>query len=219
MIVRSAYDAGMSIAHLDLVGGHVALDLLNTVSWRLDPSRRRDNLLDGAALAAWLDRVELPDGHEAARLLGLASKPAEAAAADVRALREDLHALLALVVDAGAPLEELVAPHELQARLTDAIASSRLAGAPMRWRMALRKPADVPRLLALEALDLLQSPHLHRLRRCEGPGCGWLFLDRSRSHTRRWCSSVNCGNRDRARRHYARHRGEAATATDRASAR
>ncbi|MET8677881.1 CGNR zinc finger domain-containing protein [Streptomyces sp. NPDC004647] len=26
---------------------------------------------------------------------------------------------------------------------------------------------------------------MHRIRLCEGPGCGWLFPDRSRSHTRR----------------------------------
>ncbi|MFJ9034356.1 CGNR zinc finger domain-containing protein [Streptomyces sp. NPDC102274] len=31
-------------------------------------------------------------------------------------------------------------------------------------------------------------------------------LDRSRSGTRRWCSSGDCGNRDRVRRHYSRTR-------------
>ncbi|MFD9792685.1 CGNR zinc finger domain-containing protein [Streptomyces sp. NPDC059070] len=29
-------------------------------------------------------------------------------------------------------------------------------------------------------------------------------MDRTRGGTRRWCSSGDCGNRDRARRHYAR---------------
>ncbi|MFD3657498.1 CGNR zinc finger domain-containing protein [Streptomyces sp. NPDC058620] len=44
------------------------------------------------------------------------------------------------------------------------------------------------------------------MRRCDGPGRGWFFLDRTRSSSRRWCSSGDCGNRDRARarRHYAR---------------
>jgi predicted RNA-binding Zn ribbon-like protein len=45
-----------------------------------------------------------------------------------------------------------------------------------------------------------------RLRRCDDDGCGWLFLDTTRNHSRRWCSSGDCGNRDRARRHYARNR-------------
>ncbi|MFJ4124344.1 CGNR zinc finger domain-containing protein [[Kitasatospora] papulosa] len=39
-----------------------------------------------------------------------------------------------------------------------------------------------------------------------GPGCGWFFLDRSRSGIRRWCSSQDRGNRDRARCHYSRTR-------------
>nr|WP_264085191.1 CGNR zinc finger domain-containing protein [Kibdelosporangium phytohabitans] len=42
---------------------------------------------------------------------------------------------------------------------------------------------------------------------CSGPGCGWLFIDRTRNRSRQWCSSKDCGNRERARRHYRRSRG------------
>jgi len=31
--------------------------------------------------------------------------------------------------------------------------------------------------------------------------CTWLFLDRSRNRSRRWCSMATCGNRAKARRH------------------
>ncbi|MER7663745.1 MULTISPECIES: CGNR zinc finger domain-containing protein [unclassified Streptomyces] len=34
--------------------------------------------------------------------------------------------------------------------------------------------------------------------RCAGPGCGRFFLDRTRAGTRRWSSSGDCGNSDRA---------------------
>ncbi|MET8655767.1 MULTISPECIES: CGNR zinc finger domain-containing protein [Streptomyces] len=61
-------------------------------------------------------------------------------------------------------------------------------------------------VLALRAEELLGGDGLGRIRRCAGPGCGWFFVDRSRSGSRRWCSSRDCGNRDRARRHYARTR-------------
>jgi len=77
----------------------------------------------------------------------------------------------------------------------DALAHSDLTGPPMRWLPNPHQPPDIPRLLGLQVLDLLQSPHLSLLRQCQGPGCGW-----------RWCSSSDCGNRARARRHYARHR-------------
>ncbi|MEU2109343.1 CGNR zinc finger domain-containing protein [Streptomyces sp. NPDC019507] len=55
------------------------------------------------------------------------------------------------------------------------------------------------------------------LRLCQGPGCGWLFLDRGRSHSRRRCSSGDCGERDRARRHYARTRRAAGAADGQAA--
>ena len=63
--------------------------------------------------------------------------------------------------------------------------------------------------LALAAADLLTAPERSRVRLCEATaldGCGWLFLDTSRNGTRRWCEMASCGNRYKARRHYARVR-------------
>jgi predicted RNA-binding Zn ribbon-like protein len=198
-------------ATVELVGGHVALDLVNTVSWRLDPPRRIEYLAGVSELATWLERVVV-GGGQAAQLLEAQApgKAARQALLDVRDLREQLHTVLSPLADgSGAPTAVDVAPR-LNDRLTDAVAHSRLAGVPLRWAIEPVRPADVVRLLSLEVLDLLTLYDLARLRRCDGPGCGWVFLDRSRNHTRRWCSSADCGNRDRARRHYARHRAEGA---------
>ena len=195
-----------------LVGGHVALDLVNTVSWRLD-SRRRDNLHDYAALIGWCQHAGLLDPGTAHRLLAEApGRPrlTQQAVHDVRTLREHSHTLLASLADDGEPDRVVVTPPGLRALLLDALAHSDLTGPPMRWQLTPDQHPDIPRLLALQVLDLLQSPHLPLLRRCDGPGCGWLFLDRTRSHTRRWCSSSDCGNRARARRHYTRHRDQPA---------
>ncbi|MCZ0991112.1 CGNR zinc finger domain-containing protein [Streptomyces diastatochromogenes] len=49
--------------------------------------------------------------------------------------------------------------------------------------------------MARDALDLITSPALDRVRDCAGPTCGALFLDTSRPGTRRWCSMDTCGNR------------------------
>ena len=53
-------------------------------------------------------------------------------------------------------------------------------------------------------LSLLSSGNLRRLRIC--PNCNWLFLDRSRNSSRLWCDMAVCGNRQKAKRHYLRHR-------------
>jgi predicted RNA-binding Zn ribbon-like protein len=52
--------------------------------------------------------------------------------------------------------------------------------------------------LLLPLVDLAVSGTV--LRRCANPACRLLFEDGSRSHSRRWCDSAACGNRDRVRR-------------------
>jgi predicted RNA-binding Zn ribbon-like protein len=47
------------------------------------------------------------------------------------------------------------------------------------------------------------------LKHCAADDCGWLFLDRSRNHARRWCDMKVCGNNAKARRFYRRHRAAA----------
>jgi len=54
------------------------------------------------------------------------------------------------------------------------------------------------------AADLLSSSELKRVKRCADDACSWLFMDKSRNNSRRWCSMKGCGNRAKAHRHYLR---------------
>jgi predicted RNA-binding Zn ribbon-like protein len=77
------------------------------------------------------------------------------------------------------------------------------------WRIEDLRPS-VPHLLApilWSAGDLLLNLERRRLRRCENEKCLWLFLDESKSGTRRWCDMASCGNRAKARRHYSKVKG------------
>jgi len=53
---------------------------------------------------------------------------------------------------------------------------------------------------------LLSSDDSGRLGCCQAQGCGWFFVDESPNRSRLWCSSEVCGNRERARRAYAKRR-------------
>jgi predicted RNA-binding Zn ribbon-like protein len=55
-------------------------------------------------------------------------------------------------------------------------------------------------------MDLLARADLAQLAQCQDAECGWVFLDSSSRQNRRWCVSADCGNRNRAREHYARSR-------------
>ncbi len=59
--------------------------------------------------------------------------------------------------------------------------------------------------------QLLTSPDVARVKTCANDRCGWLFLDASRKHNRKWCEMGVCGNRAKARRFYRRRKRLART--------
>lgn len=85
-------------------------------------------------------------------------------------------------------------------------------GFSWRWRAPVSS-LEAPLWPILQsAADLLTSADLARLRQCNGHNCTWLFLDRSKNKSRRWCDMQICGNRAKSRRHYARTRAPASKA-------
>jgi predicted RNA-binding Zn ribbon-like protein len=59
-----------------------------------------------------------------------------------------------------------------------------------------------------------ESGNLDRLKMCASDECGWVFYDRSKPATRRWCSSLLCGNREKIRTYRTRQRQRAAAAQE-----
>jgi predicted RNA-binding Zn ribbon-like protein len=194
---------------IELIGGHPALDLVNTVAWRQDTDRWRENLVVPLDLLRWTRRAAVLDEHQLSVIRSaMAEDPrtADGALRRVHELREQLYDHLVDCIDHRRGEHQIGEGSPLHRAFADAITASSLAGTPARWTLDARRPLDLARILALHALDLVQTMPAERLRRCDDDGCGWLFLDTTRNHSRRWCSSGDCGNRDRARRHYARKR-------------
>ena len=63
--------------------------------------------------------------------------------------------------------------------------------------------------VARSAADLLTSDDLGRVRECAGERCNWLFIDRSKNHSRRWCDMQDCGNVAKVRRYRSRKQADA----------
>ena len=190
-----------------IVGGHVALDLVNTVAPRPAPPGATDWLDSPAALLEWAQRVDLITTDEAAAgSADWSATPASAgqawhAAIDVR---EALYAVLTAAMGAPGPgaaseLETLIL------RWSAAIARSALTlGSTTPAILSIGTPGAllIPDRLAHAAVDLVRTGDLTQLRACpvdEG-GCGWLFLDRSRNRSRRWCAMEDCGAQAKSRR-------------------
>jgi predicted RNA-binding Zn ribbon-like protein len=182
---------------LRLLAGALALDFVNTV----DP-------LVGPDAQEFLDRPEALGDW--ARLAGLAPPPSPTEA-DLRralAIRRDLHAVFGAVSMGAEP--PAAALERVHAGYADALARARLARADggYTWRPG---PGDTVLWPVLSsAVDLLTSGALDRVKECENhDACGWLFLDTSRSGTRRWCSMSGCGARAKMRRYRARQAASA----------
>src|SRR3954453_21319415 len=101
----------------ELIGGHIALDLLNTVSWRLDPARIIDRISTPEELATWCAAV------------GLADAP--------RVEREWVVALREIVYDALLPIARGMQPTDLsglQRLLVQALGrATPVAVRPLDW--------------------------------------------------------------------------------------
>jgi predicted RNA-binding Zn ribbon-like protein len=185
----------MTMREVELVGGHPAVDLVNTVAWRGDARRRNDRRTSDVDVVTWAVRTGvLPAGalH--------AGSGSTAVLDELVPFREALHAVL---LDGGDP----AARAAVHSAIADAVARADTPAGP-RWRWDIARPAlaDLPALAALRTAELLTSPDMAQLRQCADDTCGWLFVDRSRNRSRRWCSSADCGNRARARRHAQRVR-------------
>jgi predicted RNA-binding Zn ribbon-like protein len=58
-------------------------------------------------------------------------------------------------------------------------------------------------LLAISATAMIDGSWSH-LKACLGRDCGWVFYDRSRNQSARWCAMHVCGDREKSRAHYRR---------------
>ena len=182
---------GSRVATLRLVGGRPCLDLVNTVSWRGDVTRVEDHLTDGSDCLVWCQRAGVISEREAHDLEG-----------------PDVHTpLLALRETLTTHFVDVDLPQlrPLQAAISDALQHSTLVPSDDRvaWQVTALDGRTPARRIALDLLDQLTNP-LGPVRLCGDPACGWAYVDTSRGHRRRWCSSEDCGNRDRVRRHAAR---------------
>lgn len=60
-------------------------------------------------------------------------------------------------------------------------------------------------LIARDAVDLFSGTLRARIRQCENPNCGLMFVDVSRPGKRRWCLMKRCGNMAKTSAYRKRH--------------
>ena len=192
-----------------LGAGALCLDFANTVSWRRSPAPI-DRLATYGDLASWAQQVGVISEREELALLA----EAETQPRRSRLLVGRAHSLREAIFDTFAVLSERRIPRgevgPLKPWIQQAIANSELVRDVDRHRWQPTAVADrMQRVLfaiACSAGDLITSADTGLIGQCSGQDCRWLWLDRTRNQSRRWCDMAVCGNRAKARRHYQRTR-------------
>lgn len=194
--------------NLRLLGDHQVLNFVNTIDPR-EGSHRIDYLCRFRDLLDWATQAGVLNAGEARKIARQSeSNPHLAARAFKRAveLREALYKIFRTVAAYRRPPSSALA--QLLHAHRDAVAQTGLARIGNRFQTILPiTPDSIRWRIAEDAVALLESTELNRVKRCPGGGdCGWLFLDSSKNSTRRWCSMEGCGNRAKLRRFLRRKR-------------
>jgi predicted RNA-binding Zn ribbon-like protein len=205
------------VEDVEFMGGHPALDFVDTVGGMLDtPPRPEDNYL-----RSYEDLLELGLKTEtlsdrAARRLRRAARErpdeAEAALSAAFEARALLDSVFRPVADGSKPPARALA--ELGKLGATAMSHGRLVGhgAHADWSWEDAPGLDAPLWpLVNSAVELVTDGPLERVSCCGR--CRWLFLDTTKNHSRRWCSMEGCGTDAKVERYVARRRERRAAAS------
>jgi len=198
-------------APFHLVGGHPALDLVNTLDNRFRSDGPTELLPDYEAVLRFMEQSGLLGGPEVRALSrNIGETDTERVSNCARELRETaasvLYAAAACTAAPSADLQRLTQYFHNARQHQELVWTPSEQGSKFAWDWgASQSEGDLPVwILSLQTASLLTSDAMSRLRTCGTETCRWLFLDTSKNHTRRWCDMKICGNRMKARRFQAR---------------
>ena len=198
------------------VAGNLALDFTNTMGGKRG-GIARENLHTYGVVVSWgLQAGLINDALAKALLKEAARNPEQANLVLTRGieLREAIYRIFAALLESQSPSAGDI--ELLNRELASGLSRLRITAANDKsehfewsWMKDEKGLDQILAPIARAAAELLTSHReLHQVRQCGGGNCGWLFLDSSKNHSRRWCDMRDCGNRAKVRRHRLRQRRE-----------
>jgi predicted RNA-binding Zn ribbon-like protein len=190
----------------------LSIKFVNTVAWRLRDGVE-DRLASPDAVLKWLSDAGLADGTIVSQLKArwkAAPREGGAFLKSAVELRETIYRLFIARIDGRKA--DPAAARVLNMHLSGSAALGvALSHKTLGWQRSSGRLVSEGLLkpIAWSAAGLLTGPRAYKIKQCQDErGCGWLFIDESRTQTRRWCSMGDCGNLAKSRRHYRRAKAE-----------
>ena len=187
----------------EYIGGDLSADFTNTRSGRYE-GPGHEHIQSYADLVEFSRQAGALRPAEAKRLVAEAeSRPEKATQIHRRsvALREAIWRAFARIAQEKEPVREDV--EIISAEAADAVGHARITKAGVGFVWEWPETDDLARPLwpiARAASDVLTSDaDRAHLRECADDTCAWLFVDRTKNHSRRWCDMNTCGSRNKVR--------------------
>ncbi len=186
---------------ISLDGGLLCLDFINTVSGYTEDVPVNYITGEGEWLT-WLKRVELvgedfcgfqKDSFHSNRILSV---------------RETLYKLFTSYVRGEVVQEKILSSFNREVGWMNKHLQFISEGKEITEKLVFNSQSADDYLLPIirSAKELLISRDLKSVKEC--PNCGWLFLDKTKSNTRRWCNMKACGNKVKTQKYYRRVSGK-----------
>jgi predicted RNA-binding Zn ribbon-like protein len=195
------------------ISGALGLDFLNSLATPIDTPV--EWLSSGNDLLAWLGKADLipKDAAASLRKSALAGE-LDAVAAQARALREWFRGFVRkhqgkplerAALSELEPLNQLLSRdqefEQIAARTDDRESTPSLELVRQRrWH----SPSVLLLPIAQALADLVCQENFADVKACAGSLCSLIYVDRTRTRARRWCSMAVCGNREKQAVHRRR---------------
>ena len=179
------------------VGGHIALDLANTVFHRKKSLADNELLKSVSDISSWCQSVGLISPVNAHQLNNCAGDEFVQA---VQRVREQVWTLFHAISNGEAPSSKALGNLLRIAGLGSSAEIISFTDAELKELAGnFADPEAIPAALAMFAIEAFFTLPKARVKAC--PRCGWLFIDTSKGGRRRWCSMSTCGNLEKAARY------------------
>jgi len=186
---------------LCLIGGHPALDFLNTVKYRgkADPQDKLESLAD---IIEWAQIAGLLSAGEAKTLYRHTKDLSSATRVhrEICAFREQLRVLFESTNPGKAQYNQAISRVEAEISALRPVATIDQQSGVLSRHIEINTLNDLKARIVAVVAEILSARADLKIKTCGGSNCDWLFIDRTKAGRRQWCDTRTCGNNARVRR-------------------
>ena len=197
-----ALDSANYAGTYKLIGEEVGFDFINTISWR-NTEREHDWLDNSNNFINWSIAAGIINKRQAKILKEQPNAVLAKQLEQVQNTRDDLFKILAPVA-----FSKKIDPDsikKLDAMTYKILKHRHIDEATCQWIWA--DPITLSDVLApviWNAAYIITDLDHSRIKHCSA--CNWLFYDKTKNKSRKWCDMEDCGSRDKSLRYYHRQK-------------